>query len=108
MNIDHTDVVIFGAGLTGLIVATALAQRGIRTLLLDLPREGGGTHGAEAVPAATEAVLREQLAAVGGRVLWCRAVVGVTQNDNGVTATLEGGLRVNGRHLVLTEAVRTR
>jgi len=50
--------------------------------------------------AATEAVLRERLAEVGGRVLWCRTVASVAQDESGVTATLEGGTRVRGRYLV--------
>ncbi len=155
MNTIDTDVVIVGAGPTGLTLAGALEQRGIRTVVLDRQREGSNTSRAAVVhsrtlemlerlgvverlvergvhaarfsirdrdrvlvpiqfdrlptrypftlmisQAATEAVLRERLAEVGGRVLWCRTVVSVEQDESGVTATLEGGTRVRGRYLV--------
>ena len=155
MNTIDTDVVIVGAGPTGLTLAGALEQRGIRTVVLDRQREGSNTSRAAVVhsrtlemlerlgvverlvergvhaarfsirdrdrvlvpiqfdrlptrypftlmisQAATEAVLRERLAEVGGRVLWCRTVVSVAQDESGVTATLEGGTRVRGRYLV--------
>ena len=155
MNTIETDVVIVGAGPTGLTLAGALEQRGIRTVVLDRQREGSNTSRAAVVhsrtlemlerlgvverlvergvhaarfsirdrdrvlvpiqfdrlptrypftlmisQAATEAVLRERLAEVGGRVLWCRTVVSVAQDESGVTATLEGGTRVRGRYLV--------
>jgi 2-polyprenyl-6-methoxyphenol hydroxylase-like FAD-dependent oxidoreductase len=155
MNAIDTDIVIVGAGPTGLTLAGALEQRGIRTVVLDRQHEGSNTSRAAVVhsrtlemlerlgvverlvgrgvraarfsirdrdrvlvpiqfdqlptrypftlmisQAATEAVLRERLAEVGGRVLWCRTVVGMEQDEGGATATLEGGTRVRGRYLV--------
>jgi 2-polyprenyl-6-methoxyphenol hydroxylase-like FAD-dependent oxidoreductase len=142
-----TDVLIVGAGPTGLSLATALAVRGIRATVVD--RQAAGDHTSRAavvhartlemletigvadllvslgihaprftirdrdrilVPvrfdnlptrypyalmvsqAVTEAVLMKRFTELGGQVMRPRAVTDVTQNEQGVTATLESGL----------------
>ena len=52
-----TDVLIVGAGPTGLTLATALATRGVRTLVVDRQAEGANTSRAAVVHARTLEVL---------------------------------------------------
>lgn len=50
--------------------------------------------------AVTEAMLRERFRELGGNILWSRTVTDVTQDDHGVTATLDDGQQVRTRYLV--------
>ena len=50
--------------------------------------------------AVTEAVLLERFTELGGRVLWRHAVTDMAQDDQGVTATLEDGMRLRASYLV--------
>lgn len=47
-----------------------------------------------------ERLLRERVAQVGVEIRWGRAVVDVTQDEDGVTAVLDGGERIRARHLI--------
>ncbi len=149
------DVLIVGAGPTGLTLATALVARGIRTIVVDRQAAGANTSRAAVVhartlevlesigvtdrlirlgvhatrftirdrdrvlvpvrfdhlptrypytlmisQAVTEAVLLARFTELCGRVLWQRAVTDVTQSDEGVTATLDDGTRLQARYLV--------
>jgi 2-polyprenyl-6-methoxyphenol hydroxylase-like FAD-dependent oxidoreductase len=150
-----TDVLIVGAGPTGLALATALASRGVQTAVVDRQAAGANTSRAAVVhartleilepigvsdrlvklgvraprftirdrdrilapvrfdnlptrypytlmvsQAVTEAVLLERFTELGGRVLWRHAVTDVAQDDQGVSATLENGVRLRARYLV--------
>ena len=53
-----TDVLIVGAGPTGLTLAASLAQKGIRYLLVDAQAEGANTSRAAVIHAKTLEVLR--------------------------------------------------
>jgi 2-polyprenyl-6-methoxyphenol hydroxylase-like FAD-dependent oxidoreductase len=50
--------------------------------------------------AVTEAVLRERYAELDGEVLWRRAITDLTQNDQGVIATLDDGTKLHASYLV--------
>lgn len=153
---EHTtDVLIVGAGPTGLTLATALAARGIQATVVDRQAAGANTSRAAVVhartlevlepigvtdrlislgihaalftirdrdhilvpvrfddlptqypytlmisQAVTETVLLERFAELGGQVLWQREVADVAQNDQGVTALLDGGAQLRARYLV--------
>lgn len=56
-SVPDTDVLIVGAGPTGLTLATALAMRGVRTLLVDRQAAGANTSRAAVVHARTLEVL---------------------------------------------------
>src|SRR5262245_38780816 len=69
-NPSSTDVLIVGAGPTGLTLATALAARGMRVTVIDRLAEGANTSRAAVVHARTLEVLEplgvsERLAALG-------------------------------------------
>ena len=148
-------VIVVGAGPTGLTLATALAARGVSVTLLDRLAEGANTSRAGVVHArtlevleeigvadrlvargiragrftvrdrdrvlmpvqfdglptrypyalmvpqsVTEAVLLERFLELGGQVRRPSTVVDVTQDDSGVTVTLEGGERLRAAFLV--------
>jgi 2-polyprenyl-6-methoxyphenol hydroxylase-like FAD-dependent oxidoreductase len=150
-----TDVLIVGAGPTGLTLATALATHGVRALLVDSQVAGANTSraavvhartlevleplgvtrtlvargipaqrftirdrdrvlvpiGFEDLPTAypytlmvsqatTESVLLERLLDLGGQVRRPRTLVGLTQNDEMVTALLDDGSRISARFVV--------
>ena len=141
-----TDVLIVGAGPTGLTLANALALRGVRTTVIDRQAAGDNTSRAAVIhartlevleplgvtptlvarglqaqrftirdrdrvlipigfgelptrypytlmvsQAVTEQVLLERLLALGGRVLRPRTLVRLTQDADGVSATLDDG-----------------
>ena len=167
MSTASTDVLIVGAGPTGLTLATALAVRGIETTVVDREAAGANTSRAAVVhartlevlesigvtdrlvklgihaprftirdrdrvlvtvrfdnlptrypytlmisQAVTEAVLRERSAELGGQLLWGRALTDLAQNDHGVIATLDDGMKLHARYLVgadgMHSAVRDR
>lgn len=149
------DVLIVGAGPTGLTLATALAQRGQRALVIDRLGAGDNTSRAAVVhartlevleplgvtqalvtrglqarrftirdrdrvlvpiafdklptpypytlmvsQAVTEQVLLDRFVQLGGRVQRPRTVVGLTQDDAGVTVTLDDAGCLRARHVV--------
>ena len=153
--IAAVDVLIVGAGPTGLTLAAELVARGIRTIVVDRQASGANTSRAAVVhartlevlesigvtdrlirlgvhatrftirdrdrvlvpvcfnnlptqypytlmisQAVTEAVLLARLTELGGQVLWRQAVTDVTQNDQGVTATLDDGTQRRARYLI--------
>jgi hypothetical protein len=153
--LKHTDVLIVGAGPTGLTLAVALATRGLQSLVIDRQAAGANTSRAavvhartlevleplgvtptltsrglkakrftlrdgdqvlmpitfDALPtrypytlmlsqAVTESILLERLHALGGQVLRPRTLDALTQDDAGVTATLDDGSRVRARYVV--------
>jgi 2-polyprenyl-6-methoxyphenol hydroxylase-like FAD-dependent oxidoreductase len=155
MRAPTTDVLIVGAGPTGLTLATALAARGIQATVVDRQAAGDNTSRAAVVhartlevlepigvtdrlarlgihaarftirdrdrvlvpvrfdnlptrypytlmisQAVTEAALLERFTELGGQVLWRRAVTDLTQDDQGVTATLEDGAQLRASYLV--------
>jgi len=150
-----TDVLIVGAGPTGLTLAATLTARGVRTLVIDRLAAGDNTSRAavvhartlevleplgvaqplverglharrftirdrdrELVPigfsdlptrypytlmvsqAVTESVLLARLEALGGRVLRPRSVVGVVQDRDRATVTLDDGSLLRARFVV--------
>lgn len=149
------DVLIVGAGPTGLALAAGLAARGIHPIVVDKQGEGANTSRAAVIhartlevleptgvvnrltaqgihaprftvrdrdrilvplrfdrlptrypyalmisQAVTEAVLLDRFVELGGEVLRPRTVVGVAQDGDGVTATLEDGPPIRARYLV--------
>src|SRR5215813_2389698 len=155
MRDTTTDILIVGAGPTGLTLATALAARGIQSTVVDRQATGANTSRAAVVhartlevleaigvsdrlvrlgvqaprftirdrdrilvpvrfddlptrypytlmisQAVTEAVLLERFTELGGRVLWRHEVTDMAQDDQGVTATLEDGMRLRASYLV--------
>jgi 2-polyprenyl-6-methoxyphenol hydroxylase-like FAD-dependent oxidoreductase len=150
-----TDVLIVGAGPTGLTLAAVLAARGVRAAVIDRLTEGANTSRAAVVhartlevleplgvsqvlverglqaqrftirdrdrvlvpigfdklptrypytlmvsQAVTEAVLLARFAELGGQVLRPRALVDLSQDESGATATLDDGSRVRARYVV--------
>ncbi len=150
-----TDVLIVGAGPTGLTLANALALRGIRTTVIDRQAAGDNTSRAAVIhartlealeplgvastlvarglqaqrftirdrdrvlipigfgdlptrypytlmvsQAVTEQVLLERLVALGGRVQRPRSLLRLTQDADGVSATLDDGSTLRARHVV--------
>ena len=150
-----TDVLVVGAGPTGLTLANALALRNVHATVID--RQAAGDHTSRAavihartlevleplgvtatlvarglqaqrftirdrdrvlIPigfgdlptrypytlmvsqAVTEQVLAERLVALGGRVLRPRTLVRLTQDADGVSATLDDGSTLRARHVV--------
>ncbi|MEV4108384.1 FAD-dependent monooxygenase [Nonomuraea sp. NPDC049695] len=55
----------------------------------------------------TESILRDRLAELGGKVEFGRGLTGFDADDEGVTATLEGGERVRARYLVAADGGRS-
>ena len=150
-----TDVLIVGAGPTGLTLATALATRGVRACVIDRLGAGDNTSRAAVVhartlevleplgvqqslierglqarrftirdrdrvlvpiafgqlptrypytlmvsQAVTEQVLLDRFNQLGGRVLRPRALVNLTHDDSGATATLDDGSSLRARYVV--------
>jgi 2-polyprenyl-6-methoxyphenol hydroxylase-like FAD-dependent oxidoreductase len=150
-----TEVLIVGAGPTGLTLATALAAKGVRTILIDRQAEGANTSraavvhartlevleplgvaqtlvsrgiparrftirdrdrvlvpiGFEQLPtrypytlmisqADTEGALLEHLTRLGGQVQRPRTLVGMVQDAEKATATLDDGSRISARYVV--------
>ena len=150
-----TDVLVVGAGPTGLTLAAALTARGVRATVIDRQAEGANTSRAAVVhartlevlepvgvterlvarglqaqrftirdrdrvlvpidftslptdypytlmvsQAVTEAVLAERLQELGGRVLRPLTLQALTQEDDGVTATLDDGGHLRARFVV--------
>src|SRR5262249_50774461 len=155
MRTTTTDVLIVGAGPTGLTLAVALAVRGIQATVVDRQAAGDNTSRAAVVhartlevlegigvadllvslgvraprftirdrdrvlvpvsfdnlptrypytlmisQAVTEAVLMDRLFELGGLVLRPRAVMELSQDDQGVTARLDDGDELRARYLV--------
>jgi 2-polyprenyl-6-methoxyphenol hydroxylase-like FAD-dependent oxidoreductase len=151
----HSDVLIVGAGPTGLALAAALAVRGIKATVVDRQSAGANTSRAAVVhartlevleaigvadrlvaqgiraarftirdrdrvlvpvqfdglptrypfalmipQAATEQILRERLAELGGEVQWNRRIARIEQSADGVTATTDDGAVLSARYLV--------
>jgi 2-polyprenyl-6-methoxyphenol hydroxylase-like FAD-dependent oxidoreductase len=151
----HTDVLIVGAGPTGLTLASALALRGVHATVIDRQAAGDNTSRAAVIhartlevleplgvtpalvgrglqaqrftirdrdrvlvpigfndlptrypytlmvsQAVTEQVLLDRLVALGGRVQRPRALVGLTQDADGVTAALADGSAIRARYAV--------
>ncbi|WP_055546735.1 FAD-dependent oxidoreductase [Streptomyces sp. NBRC 110028] len=161
MNEIETDVVVVGAGPTGLTLAYELALAGVGTLVLEkLPSrnqqtKGGAIHARTAellesrglleamrnrafpgppvganfallpVPLDTtawdtrhpspvmlpqweiEEVLEERATALGARVRRDAAVTAVEADDDGVSVTADGGLRVRARYVVACDGGRS-
>ncbi|MFI0818779.1 FAD-dependent oxidoreductase [Streptomyces sp. NPDC021098] len=161
MNEIETDVVVVGAGPTGLTLAYELALAGVETLVLEkLPSrnqqtKGGAIHARTAellesrglleamrkrafpgppvganfallpVPLdcgawdtrhpspvmlpqwEIEEVLEERATALGARVRRDAAVTAVEPDDDGVTVTADGGLRVRARYVVACDGGRS-
>jgi 2-polyprenyl-6-methoxyphenol hydroxylase-like FAD-dependent oxidoreductase len=150
-----TDVLIVGAGPTGLTLAAASAARGLRATVIDRQSAGDNTSRAAVVhartlevleplgvaqrlierglqarrftirdgdrvlvpiafdklptrypytlmvsQAVTESVLLERLTELGGTVLRPRTLVGLSQDDSAVCATLDDGSRLRARYAV--------
>jgi 2-polyprenyl-6-methoxyphenol hydroxylase-like FAD-dependent oxidoreductase len=150
-----TDVLVVGAGPSGLTLAAALAARGVRTTVIDRQAEGANTSRAAVVhartlevlepldvarrlvarglqaqrftvrdrdrvlmpidfehlptrypyalmvsQAVTESVLLERFVELGGTVLRPRSLIGLTQDDSGVTVTLDDGHQLRARYVV--------
>ncbi|MEV4569939.1 FAD-dependent monooxygenase [Nonomuraea sp. NPDC049419] len=55
----------------------------------------------------TEAILRDRLAELGGKVEFGRRLTGFDADNEGVTATLEGGERLRARYLVAADGGRS-
>ncbi|MEV0235948.1 FAD-dependent monooxygenase [Nonomuraea sp. NPDC050786] len=55
----------------------------------------------------TESILRDRLAELGGKVEFGRRLAGFDTDDEGVSATLEGGERVRVRYLVAADGGRS-
>jgi 2-polyprenyl-6-methoxyphenol hydroxylase-like FAD-dependent oxidoreductase len=149
------DVLVVGAGPTGLTLATALAMRGVQVTIVDAQAAGANTSRAAVVhartlevleginvaeqlagrgvkvptfsirdrdralvsvdfaalptrypytlmvsQAVTESVLLERLHELGGLVVRPRTVVGLSQDADGVSATLDDGTQLRARYLV--------
>jgi 2-polyprenyl-6-methoxyphenol hydroxylase-like FAD-dependent oxidoreductase len=161
MNETETDVVIVGAGPTGLTLAHEMALAGVGTLVLEklpqrlqqvkggaiqprtaemlelrgllepmlrraMPRESAGGHFAmlpvplDCGPWDTrhpspimlpqweiEEVLEERATALGARIRRDAAVTSVEADDDGVTVTADGGLRVRARYAVACDGGRS-
>lgn len=150
-----TDVLIVGAGPTGLTLANALMLRGVRATVIDRQPAGDNTSRAAVIhartlevleplgvsaalvsrglqahrftirdrdrvlipigfadlptrypytlmvsQAVTEQVLLQRLVALGGEVLRPRTLVRLAQDENGITATLDGGATLRARYAV--------
>ena len=159
----HTDVLIVGAGPTGLALAVALTASGLRTVVIDRLPEGANTSRAAVVhartlevleplgvstalttlglkakrfalhdgdrvlmpiafddlptrypytlmvsQAVTESVLVRRLQELGGQVLKPLSLVGLTQDESFVTATLDDGSRVQARYAVGADGMHSR
>jgi 2-polyprenyl-6-methoxyphenol hydroxylase-like FAD-dependent oxidoreductase len=152
---EQADVLIVGAGPTGLTLAAALAVRGLRATVVDALSAGANTSRAAVVhartlevleplgvtqalikrglqarrftvrdgdrilvpiafdqlptrypytlmvsQAVTESVLLERFTELGGRVLRPRRLVDLTQDETGISATLDDGSRLRARYVV--------
>jgi 2-polyprenyl-6-methoxyphenol hydroxylase-like FAD-dependent oxidoreductase len=149
------DVLVIGAGPTGLTLAAALAQKGIRAIVIDRQAEGANTSraavvhartlevleslhvsqtlverglqarrftirdrdrvlvpiGFEHLPtrypytlmvsqAVTEQVLLDRLVALGGQVIRPCSLLDLSQDETGISATLDDGRRLRTRYIV--------
>jgi 2-polyprenyl-6-methoxyphenol hydroxylase-like FAD-dependent oxidoreductase len=105
---ERTEVLIVGAGPTGLTLATALLTRGVGATVIDrLPDSGRFRQSADALPVHADGlpgrpgrVLLQRLAELGGQVLRPHALADLSQDPLGVTATLEDGRRLRARYVV--------
>src|SRR5689334_3459549 len=157
------DVLVVGAGPTGLTLAAALASRGTRVAIIDRQAEGSNTSRAAVVhartlqvleqiavsdrltarglkiptfavrdrdrillnidfshlptrypytlmisQAMTESILMDRLRELGGQVLRPRALAGIEQDADGVSAVLDGGSRFRARYLVGADGMRSK
>lgn len=158
-----TDVLVVGAGPTGLAAAIHLQGRGIRATVIDAQATGANTSRAAVIhahtlevmerlgvtdrlvrrgvhasrftirdrdrilvpvrfdrlatrypytlmisQAETEAMLRDRLAELGGTVHWQQALERVSQDGEGVSATLEGGTMIRARYVIGADGMHSR
>src|SRR5215470_9537091 len=112
-----TDVLVVGAGPTGLMLAGDLARGGVRCILLERRTDEANTTRAFAVHARTLEELdargvADKLIATGTTVLGATIVHGarlasLSQTAGEVTATTEDGRIYTARYLVGCDGVRS-
>jgi 2-polyprenyl-6-methoxyphenol hydroxylase-like FAD-dependent oxidoreductase len=119
-----TDVLVVGAGPVGLATAAKLSSRGVSVIVVDKQAAGANTsteftirdrvlvplrfdhmpspyqHMLMLPQSVTEEVLLDRLAELGVAVSRPLGLTGLSQSDDGVVATVDGGEEIRARYVV--------